>query len=124
MPIRDMPVAHMDRSFIFALRDKKLLPKRGRWLANYTVLGILFRFAQDRCWLSTNSLAERVKKIRRAGADADAGNRPWTEEECAMVLERAPPHIALPIAVAMCAGLPRATSYPLNSPPSVTVTSS
>jgi hypothetical protein len=76
-PIRDMPVARMDRSFIFALRDKKLLPKRGRWLANYTVtvLGILFRFAHDRGWLDVNPLAERVKKIRRAGADADAGNR-------------------------------------------------
>jgi integrase len=106
-PLHDMPLVKMDRSFIFALRDKKLLPKHGRWLANYsvTVLGILFRFAQDRGWLSVNPLAERVKKIRRAGDDADAKNRPWTEAECHIVLKRAPAHIRLPIAVAMCAGL-------------------
>jgi integrase len=106
-PLHDMPIMRMDRSFIFALRDKKLLPKHGRWLANYTVtiLGILFRFAQDRGWLSVNPLAERVKKIRRPGDDADAKNRPWTEEECRIVLERAPAHIRLPLAVAMCAGL-------------------
>lgn len=106
-PLHDMPLVRMDRSFIFALRDKKLLPRHGRWLANYTVtvLGILFRFAQDRGWLSANPLAERVKKIRRSGDDADAKNRPWTEEECRIVLERAPAHIRLPLAVAMCSGL-------------------
>jgi hypothetical protein len=64
-PIHDMPLLRMDRSFIFALRDKKLLPKRGRWLANYcvTVLGVPFRFAHDRDWVDTNPLAERVKKV-------------------------------------------------------------
>jgi integrase len=106
-PLHDMPLIRMDRRFIHALRDKKLLPKHGRWLANYTVtvLGILFRFAKDRGWLTDNPLAERVKKIRRAGDDTDAKNRPWAEEECRIVLERAPAHIRLPLAVAMCAGL-------------------
>ena len=108
-PIYEMPLARMDRSFVFQLRDKKLLAKHGVWLANYTVtvLGILFRFAQDRGWLLANPLAERVKKIRQARADR-AGNRPWSEQECHVVLERAPAHIRLPLAVAMCAGLRKA----------------
>jgi hypothetical protein len=121
-----MPLARMDRSFIFALRDKKLLPKRGRWLANYTVtvLGILFRFAQDRGWLSVNPLAERVKKIRRAADDSEVKNRPWTEAECHIVLERATPTFAFrsPWPCAPVSG--RAISYPSNSTPSATVTSS
>jgi integrase len=106
-PIYDMPLARMDRAFILALRDKKLLPKRGRWLANYavTVLGIIFRFAQDRGWLKQNPLADRVRKIKQPRDDASAGNRPWSEAECKIVLERAPAHIRLPLAVAMCAGL-------------------
>lgn len=105
-PLCDMPLARMDRSFVFALRDKKLLPKHGTWLANYavTVLGIVFRFAQDRGWIHANPLAERVKKIRQP-RDNRAGNRPWSEEECHIVLQRAPPHIRLPLALAACAGL-------------------
>jgi integrase len=35
-------------------------------------------------------------------------NRAWTEEECRIVLEKAPPHIRVPIALAMCAGLRKA----------------
>jgi integrase len=105
-PLYEMPLTRMDRSFVFALRDKKLLPKHGVWLANYvvTVLGIVFRFAQDRGWIHANPLAERVKKIRQP-RDNRAGNRPWSEQECHIVLERAPPHIRLPLALAACAGL-------------------
>ncbi|MGD9540632.1 tyrosine-type recombinase/integrase [Methylocystis sp.] len=108
-PLNDMPLVRTDRSFVFALRDKKLLPKHGVWLANYcvTVLSILFKFATDRGWMKVNPLAERVKKIRQPRENG-AGNRPWSEAECHVVLDRAPAHIRLPIALAMCAGLRRA----------------
>jgi integrase len=105
-PIHDMPLAKMDRSFILSMRDRKLRAKYGVWTANYavTVLSIIFGFARDRGVIESNPLAEQVRKIKRP-RDAETANRPWTEDECRIVLERAPPHIRLPIAVAMCAGL-------------------
>lgn len=108
-PIHDMPISRLDRSFVFALRDKKLLKRHGTWLANYSItcLSLLFRFATDRGWMKVNPLAERVKKIRQTRENG-AGNRPWSEAECHAVLDRAPPHIRLPLALAMCAGLRRA----------------
>ncbi|MCW2286607.1 integrase [Rhodoblastus acidophilus] len=95
----------MDRPFIFALRDKKIFPKRGRWLANYTVtvLSILLLFAKDRGWIKENPLAERVKKIRNTSEEV--ANRPWSEAERRVVIERAPPQLRLPLALAMCGGL-------------------
>lgn len=105
-PIHDMPLAKMDRQFILSMRDKKLRSKHGVWTANYavTVLSIIFSFARDRGVIPSNPLAEQVRKIKRP-RDAETANRPWTEEECRIVLERAPPHIRLPLAVAMTAGL-------------------
>jgi integrase len=105
-PLFEMPLVKMDRAFIFALRDTKILPKHGTWMANYavTVLTIAFRFAQDRGWLASNPLAQRIKKVRVA-RDSRTSNRPWTELECRAVVERAPPHLLVPIALAMCAGL-------------------
>ncbi|CAJ0862121.1 hypothetical protein AMST5_01459 [freshwater sediment metagenome] len=105
-PIHDMPLAKMDRSFILSMRDRKLRTKYGVWTANYcvTVLSIIFGFARDRGVIDSNPLAEQVRKIKRPRA-AETANRPWTEDECRVVLERAPPHIRLPLAVAMCAGL-------------------
>jgi integrase len=108
-PLKEMPLVRMDRPFIFALRDKKILPKHGTWLANYTVtvLTLVLRFAQDRGWLKSNPLAERVKKIK-VPRDDRAGNRPWSEEECQIVIDRAPPHLRLPLGLAMCAGFRKA----------------
>jgi integrase len=108
-PLYDMPLTRLDRAFIFELRDKKILPKHGTWLANYTitVLTIALRFAEDRRWLSENPLAQKIKRIRVA-RDSRAGNRPWTEEECRVVVERAPAHLLVPIALAMYAGFRKA----------------
>ncbi|MCW2276272.1 tyrosine-type recombinase/integrase [Rhodoblastus acidophilus] len=105
-PLRDMPLAKIDRPFVFKLRDQKLFPKHGTWMANYavTVLGIVLRFARDRGWIASNPLAEPVKKIKVA-EDRSAPNRPWSEEECRVVIDRAPPQLKLPLALAMCAGL-------------------
>ena len=106
-PLADMPLSRMDRAFILQLRDKKLRPKYGVWTANYvvTVMSVVFGFSLDRGWIKQNPLGEKVRKIKAARTDEGAANRPWTESECRVVLDRAPPHIRLPIAVAMCAGL-------------------
>ena len=108
-PLRAMPIIEIDRPFLFKLRDKKIYPRHGTWMANYalTVLGLVIRFAVDRGWMEQNPLSEKVRKIRTA-RDARAGNRPWSESECRVVLEQAPPHLRLPIALAMCAGLRKA----------------
>jgi integrase len=104
-PIEAMPLVQISRSFVLDLRTK-IFARRGRWMGNYcvTVLRIILGFAVDRGWLEVNALAERVKKIRKAANEGDM-NRPWTEAECKIVLERAPAALKLALALAMCAGL-------------------
>lgn len=108
-PLAKMPVKQITRPFVFALRDKKVFPKHGRWSANYTVtvLALLLRFAQDHGWIDQNPLVEKVKRIR-APKDHVPRNRPWAREECGVVIEEAPPHLCLPIALAMFAGFRKA----------------
>jgi len=108
-PLDNMPLHKIDRPFVFRLRDEKILPKQGAWMANYvvTVMRLLFGFAHDRGWVEANPLAERIKKVKFR-RDSGLANRPWTAEECRIVLERAPPQLALPIALAMFSGLRKA----------------
>ena len=103
-----MPLVEIDRPFIVALREEKIFPKRGRWMANYvvTVLSLLFEDAIDRGWMKANP-ADGIRRIKRERTLARA-NRPWSEDECRIVLERAPPHLKVPIALAMCAGFRKA----------------
>jgi integrase len=107
-PLADMPLVEIDRPFIVALREEKVFPKRGRWMANYTVtvLSLLFEYAIDRGWMKTNP-ADGIRRIRREKTLGRA-NRPWSEEECRIVLERAPPHLKVAITLAMCAGFRKA----------------
>src|SRR3954454_7275059 len=93
-PLEGMPLAQITRAFILDLRTK-IFEKRGRWMTNYcvTVLRLILGFALDRGWIEANPLAERVKKIR--ATDEGDMNRPWTEAECKIVLERAPPALKL-----------------------------
>lgn len=107
-PLADMPLVEIDRPFIVALREEKVFPKRGRWMANYvvTVLSLLFEYAIDRGWMKSNP-ADGIKRIKREKTTARA-NRPWSEEECRIVLERAPPYLKVAIALAMCAGFRKA----------------
>ena len=81
-PLADMPLVEIDRPFIVALREEKVFPKRGRWMANYvvTVLSLLFEYAIDRGWTKTNP-ADGIKRIKRDKKLARA-NRPWSEAEC------------------------------------------
>jgi hypothetical protein len=36
-PLDNMPLHKIDRPFVFRLRDEKILPKQGAWMANYVV---------------------------------------------------------------------------------------
>jgi integrase len=107
-PLYGMPLSEIDRPFVVALREEKIFPKRGRWMANYvvTVLSILFEYAIDCGWMKSNP-ADGIKKIRRDSKKQRA-NRPWTEAECKIVLDRAAPYLKVPIALAMCAGFRKA----------------
>ena len=82
------------------------MPKHGAWMANYvvTVMRLLLGFAHDRGWVGANPLAERIKKVKTS-KERGLANRAWSVDECRVVLERAPPQLALPIALAMYSGL-------------------
>ena len=69
-PLRGMPLAKITRPLIIELRDTKIYPKRGRWMANYvvTVLSILMLFAKDRGW-------NRRQPACRKGSPACVGRR-------------------------------------------------
>ena len=68
-PLRDMPLIALNRATIIRLRDEKIFPRHGRWMANYVVtfLGILLPFCRDYDFIKDNPLAERVKKSASRG---------------------------------------------------------
>ena len=80
-PLRDMPLIALNCSTIIRLRDEKIFPRHGRWMANYVVtfLGILLPFCRDYDFIKDNPLAERVKKIPQAegwlGPEFEPGRR-------------------------------------------------
>lgn len=111
-PLMRRRAASLTRPMILELRDRGWLPAHGRWMANntVTVLGILLKFAKDKGVIATDPLAERVRKIRRRKGGAQP-NRPWSEAERRIVLEEAPPHVRLVLALAMCTGLRKADLF-------------
>lgn len=112
MPYGAAPVGDFTRPKIIKLRDARLMPDHGQWMANYavTVLGILFKFGMDHGLVTENPLAEKVRKIRKAKGK-EAANRPWAAEERAAVLAEAPAHVRLVLALAMCTGLRKADVF-------------
>ena len=114
LPWYDIDLKTFKRSSIIELRDSVLLPKYRTWMANYVVavLSILFRFGLDHGFLASNPLQSRVRKIKVQKTEIP--NRPWTALERSVVLEHAPPHIRLPIALAMCTGLRKADVFSIN----------
>ena len=116
-PLHNMPLHKIDRPFVFRLRDEKILPKHAAWMANYvvTVMRLLLGFAHDRGFVNSNPLSERIRKVKVARDDGPA-NRPWSAEECRVFLERAPPQIALPVALAMCSGLRKTDVLTVTTP--------
>lgn len=106
--IRSISMSKMTRGAILKLRNEKLKPKHGRWMANYavTVLGVLFAWAVDNEIhdIKASPLEKRVKRLRKPREEAKA-NRPWTPDECETVVAEAPTQILIPVALAMFSGL-------------------
>jgi hypothetical protein len=65
-PLVEMPVKEIERPFVVILREEKIFPKPGRWMANYvvTVMSLLFEYAIDPGWMKTNP-ADGVKRVKR-----------------------------------------------------------
>jgi len=103
-PIADTALVKFDRALIVRLRDKAAT-KHGRRFANYVkaVLSIVFGWGTERAYLPSNP-AEKVKNIRRS-KDAPEANRPWSDEECHVILTHAPPHMRSAIGLMMFTGL-------------------
>ncbi len=53
---------------------------------------------------STQNPVKGMKRVRRPSGAGDQ-NRPWSREECRAVINELPPHLALPVALAMFTGL-------------------
>jgi integrase len=115
VPFNEANLRDFKRASIIEMRDWVLLPKYRTWMANYavSVLSIIFRFGHDHGLMESNPLRERVRKIR--AKDKQPANRPWTAVERQIVLENAPNHVLLPIALAMCTGLRKADIFSITT---------
>lgn len=103
-PISGAALLSFDRPLIVRVRDKAGA-KHGRRFGNYVkaVLSIVFSWGLERGYVDANP-AEGVKNIRRAKGTPRA-NRPWSDEERFAVLDAAPWHLKVPLALGMFAGL-------------------
>ena len=113
-PFFDRQLNDLKRANIIQMRDRVLLPRYRTWMANYavSVLSIVFRFGFDHGFMENNPLQDRVRKLRMQRASYP--NRLWTALERRFVLDHAPPHIRLPIALAMCTGLRKADVFSIK----------
>ncbi len=89
---------------VVALRDKAFRAK-GRRFANYVVqvLRMLFGWGKLRGWLDVNPAGE-VPAIRRP-IGAEKVNRAWSAVEIAAFANAAPPHLLVPFALGLYAGM-------------------
>jgi integrase len=103
-PLHDVPIKSIDSAGLSVIRDKVAM-KRGRRTANYmlSVLSVLFGFAIERKYVTQNP-AFVVKRAKRDKSKPKA-NRPWSLDERQVVLAAAPPHLKVPIALAMFTGV-------------------
>lgn len=103
-PLENTLLSEFTPATIVKIRDTAL-SKRGRRFANYvkTVFSLLFSWGRERGFMENNP-ALRIRDIKRH-RDAPRANRPWTDEECQIVLAEAPPHLRLPIALMMYTAL-------------------
>lgn len=113
-PFLDTHLNSLKRATLIQMRDRVLLPRYRTWMANYaiSVLSVVFRFGLDHGFIEENPLQERVRKLRMQRSSHP--NRPWTALERRLVLDHAPPHIRLPIALAMCTGLRKADVFSIK----------
>jgi integrase len=103
-PIGDTALLRFDKPLIVRIRDKAA-SKHGRRQGNYVkaVLSLLFAWGMERGFVLTNP-ASGIKTIRRKKGLPEA-NRPWSDEERHVVLDRLPAHMKLPVGLMMFAGL-------------------
>jgi len=102
-PIDDLAIERITGPDIFKLRDRAAKKSERRANMIIQVMSRVFSWSIPRGFAHTNpaagvSLLKRDKKKERA-------NRPWTMEECAVVLAAAPIQLRVPLALAMYTGL-------------------
>jgi integrase len=102
-PIGDTALLAIDRPLIVRIRDKAA-DQKGRRFGNYVkqVLSLLFAWASERGLVKEN-IATGIKNIRRS-RDAPRANRPWRDDERFAVIDAAPWHLKVPLALGMYAG--------------------
>jgi hypothetical protein len=102
--IDEMPVALVQPPFVRALRDKAFRQHKRRF-ANYvrSVLSVIFAHGIEAGLVKSNPVRD-TKQVRRP-TNAPIANRAWTEKEKRLVLETAPAHLLIPIAIGRWTGL-------------------
>jgi integrase len=114
-PLHDQPVSRFTSPFVAKLRDRTYNSRRRRF-ANYVlaVLSLLFEWGIEQ-GLTRSNPATPVSKIKRPKESPDP-NRPWSDDERHAVLDAAPPHLKVALALMMFTALgPKdALSLPRN----------
>ncbi len=103
-PIRDTPILVIDTPLAAGIHDKaakKIGWRRANMLR--TLLSEVFRFAIPKGLISVNFATGVIPKPRPSSLAY--ANRPWEREECDLVLQHAPPHVRVVLAVLMNTGL-------------------
>lgn len=103
-PIANTPLMWFTPPRVVRIRDKAGEDK-GRRFGTYVkaVLSVVFSWSVERGYMASNP-AFKIKAIGRP-KDAPEANRPWTDAERHAVLDAAPPHILLPVAIMMFTGM-------------------
>lgn len=113
-PFHNTPVREITSATVSEIRDHLFVTK-GRRTANYVmaVLSVVFAFAVEKRYAHTNPVKE-VKRVRKP-KKAPRANRPWTAGECRAVIDRAPPHLRLPLAMCMFTGMRKRDALTLTA---------
>lgn len=103
-PIFDTPVVKIDTPLLSRIHDRAS-EKIGWRRANMvrTFLSEVFRHCVPRGLIDRNYVIAVIPKARPKGLAR--ANRPWTDDECRIVMELAPLHIKAVIAVMMFTGI-------------------
>ncbi|TQV80366.1 tyrosine-type recombinase/integrase [Denitrobaculum tricleocarpae] len=103
--IEDAPLGKIDKPFVAKLRDEAA-QMRGRRFGNYvkTVISAMFSWGSEYGYTPATNPLLGIKNIPRPEELPDP-NRPWTDAERHIVLDAAPIHLKVPIALGMYTGL-------------------
>ena len=103
-PLATMPLISIDAPFVVNVRDKAA-KKHGRRFGNYVkaVMSIVMGWGVERGRLPFNPVS-KIRDVRRKKG-APRANRPWSDAERFAVLDAAPHHLKVPIALGMYLGL-------------------